>query len=156
MLTFIITYFTGCLFYYVASLPYNLTNHINFRSQLTDFKELSNEWSEENDVEFYDFISLFYFSLVTLATIGYGDIVPKTNTEKVLDMLIMFCGVGFFSFIMGSFIEILQNFQKNVSGPENRTYEIDNWLKLLTRFRLNRPLPNELYKQIFRHFKHYW
>lgn len=114
------------------------------------------EWSQEHDVEFYDFISLFYYSLVTLATIGYGDIVPKTNTEKVLGMLIMFTGVGFFSFIMGSFIEILQQFQKNVSGPESRTYEIDNWLKLLTRFRLNRPLPNELYKQILRHFKHYW
>jgi hypothetical protein len=114
------------------------------------------EWSQEHDVEFYDCISLFYYSLVTLATIGYGDIVPKTNTEKVLGMLIMFTGVGFFSFIMGSFIEILQQFQKNVSGPESRTYEIDNWLKLLTRFRLNRPLPNDLYKQILRHFKHYW
>jgi hypothetical protein len=53
----------------------------------------------ENDVEFYDFITVVYFSITCLSTVGYGDLVAKTNIEKVMSMFFMLVGVGFFSFI---------------------------------------------------------
>jgi hypothetical protein len=56
----------------------------------------------------------------------------------------MLGGVGFFSFIMGSFIEIISNFNGNLSS-EDQTFELHNWITLLTRFRENKPLPNSLY-----------
>jgi hypothetical protein len=68
---------------------------------------MSPDWTEENNVEFYDFITVIYFSITCLSTVGYGDIVALTNIEKCVAMFFMLTGVGFFSFIMGSFIEIL-------------------------------------------------
>lgn len=107
MLTIIITYFTGCTFYFLANLEFNKEDSPNFIAQLDLFKRENPEWTEANDVEFYDFIGVIYFSITCLSTVGYGDIVAKTNMEKLVALFFMLFGVGFFSFIMGSFIEIL-------------------------------------------------
>ena len=39
-------------------------------------------------------VDAYYFSVVSLATVGYGDIVPKTNGEKLFATLYIFVGVG--------------------------------------------------------------
>jgi len=62
-------------------------------------------------------------------------------------IIIMMVGVGFFSFVMSSFIEIISTFNRNL-GVQEETFELHNWMTLLTRFRENKPLPNSLYRQI--------
>lgn len=74
--------------------------------------------------------------MTTLSTVGFGDITPQSNIEKVVVMFVMFAGVAFFSFIMGSFIEIIQSFNADFS-TKDRSHELNNWMKLLTRFRNN-------------------
>jgi hypothetical protein len=103
----------------------------------------------------YKFITVCYFSITTLSTVGYGDLYPISNLEKVLGIVIMLAGVAFFSFVMSSFIEIISTFNRNL-GVEEETFELHNWMTLLTRFRENKPLPNSLYRQINQHFKYYW
>lgn len=38
----------------------------------------------------------FYFSIVTVSTVGYGDITPVTKTGKILALLLILTGVGTF------------------------------------------------------------
>lgn len=95
-----------------------------------------------------------YFSITTLSTVGYGDLYPISSAEQIVGIIIMLGGVAFFSFIMGSFIEIIESFGS--AGFEAPIFELHNWVTLLTRFRDNRPLPNSLYRQINEHFKYYW
>jgi hypothetical protein len=45
--------------------------------------------------------------MTTLSTVGFGDITAKSNLEKIVAMITMFAGVGFFSYIMGNFISII-------------------------------------------------
>jgi voltage-gated potassium channel len=42
-------------------------------------------------------LQAFYFAVVTMATVGYGDISPKTGTGMILCVLIILAGVGTFS-----------------------------------------------------------
>ena len=145
LLTVIITYFTGCTFYFVSSLqPQDEQNFL-----------INNSLDTDDYSNFYKFVTVCYFSITTLSTVGYGDLSPVTNIEKVLGVLIMLAGVGFFSFVMSSFIEIISNFQRNL-GVVEETLELHNWMTLLTRFRENKPLPNSLYRQINQHFKYLW
>lgn len=137
LLTVIITYFTGCAFYFVSSL--RTQDNPNFLS--------SNNLDTEEFGNFYKFVTVCYFSITTLSTVGYGDLHPKSNIEKVLGIIIMLAGVAFFSFVMSSFIEIISTFNRNL-GVEEETFELHNWMTLLTRFRENKPLPNHLYRQI--------
>jgi hypothetical protein len=52
-------------------------------------------------------ISVCYFAFSTLATVGYGDYHPVSNAEMMVGSFIILFGVAVFSFIMGSFIEML-------------------------------------------------
>lgn len=45
-------------------------------------------------VEKLNWIDTFYFCVVTLTTVGYGDIVPKTNLGKIFTTFYILIGVG--------------------------------------------------------------
>lgn len=89
-----------------------------------------------------------YYTIATLSTVGYGDLYPVSNIEKILAIFIMLGGVGFFSFVMSSFIEIISTFNPDLSATTEEKFELHNWMTLLTRFRENKPLPNSIYRQI--------
>lgn len=55
----------------------------------------------------YGWVDDFYFVIVTLTTVGYGDVTPKTYNEKVLAIILILIGVFVFSAItalMSSFL----------------------------------------------------
>ena len=82
---------------------------------------------------------MLYFALTTLSTVGYGDLYPISQREMMLGMFFMFFGIVFFSQIMGSFIEIIQEYDQRM-GQDDKGSELNNWMTLLTRF-TNKPLP---------------
>jgi voltage-gated potassium channel len=43
-----------------------------------------------------------WWSIVTLATVGYGDIVPHTTWGRVLGSVVIICGVTFISFLVAT------------------------------------------------------
>ena len=45
-------------------------------------------------------IKTTYFQVTTLSTIGFGDILPYTNTERILMSIIFVAGVAVFSLMM--------------------------------------------------------
>jgi len=47
-------------------------------------------------IEGLTFVDALYFTIVTIATVGYGDIHPVTYTGKVLSLILIICGVGTF------------------------------------------------------------
>lgn len=51
-------------------------------------------------IEGWSLIDALYFSVVTLATIGYGDLAPATRIGKLFTILYVFAGVG----ILGLFL----------------------------------------------------
>lgn len=103
LLTVITTYFTGCMFYFISSMQ-NDDTMLNF-----DIRTFITENSLENEAFTYQLITSCYFSITTLSTVGYGELYPISKIEKVLGMVVMLLGVGFFSYIMGSFIDIISN-----------------------------------------------
>src|SRR5215213_2920570 len=46
------------------------------------------------DVEGWSLLDSFYFSAITLATVGYGDLVPTTPGGKLFTVFYVFAGVG--------------------------------------------------------------
>ena len=45
-------------------------------------------------VESLSWLNAYYFSVITLATVGYGDITPKTDLGKVFTTFYVLVGVG--------------------------------------------------------------
>ena len=59
--------------------------------------------------EGWDFFTALYVSIITISTVGYGDITPITFEGKVLTLVYIICGAGAmaytFASIAGFFIE---------------------------------------------------
>jgi len=51
-----------------------------------------------------------YFSFTSLSTVGFGDYHPRGNFERLVICFYLLFGVAIFSYIMGNFIEILEDF----------------------------------------------
>jgi voltage-gated potassium channel Kch len=47
-------------------------------------------------VEGWSFLDAAYFSIVTIATVGYGDITPQTALGKIFTIGYIFAGIGIF------------------------------------------------------------
>jgi voltage-gated potassium channel len=54
-----------------------------------------------------DFLSAFWWAVVTLTTVGYGDIVPQTGLGRVLGLLVMLSGIGMVSTLTGNLASLL-------------------------------------------------
>ncbi len=57
-------------------------------------------------VENLSFVDSLYFSIVTMATVGYGDIHPQTAVGKVLSMILIVGGVGTFLGVVASITDL--------------------------------------------------
>ncbi|SHF14340.1 voltage-gated potassium channel [Marinitoga hydrogenitolerans DSM 16785] len=57
--------------------------------------------------EIQSLFDAFWWLIVTIATVGYGDIVPKTFLGKIIGIIIIMSGVTLFSLISGSIASLL-------------------------------------------------
>lgn len=73
----------------------------------------------DNYLDYYDFDSFsnnhraimsLYYTFTTLSTVGFGDLAPRSNTERLVCSFILMFGVSIFSYFMGNFIEILAKY----------------------------------------------
>ena len=72
-----------------------------------------------------------------------------------MGIFVMLCGVAFFSYIMGNFIEIITNYDQKM-GVIDHGKDLHNWLTMLSRFTNNKPLPRKLALKIEASFAYYW
>ncbi|MDY7001787.1 MAG: potassium channel family protein, partial [Thermodesulfobacteriota bacterium] len=54
-----------------------------------------------------NFLSAFWWAVVTLTTVGYGDIVPATTLGRVLGLMVMISGIGLVSTLTGNLASML-------------------------------------------------
>lgn len=47
-------------------------------------------------VEGWRWIDAFYFSVITISTVGYGDFAPQTDMGKLFTIAYVLCGLGLF------------------------------------------------------------
>jgi len=133
VIAIIITYFIGCFWWYFC----NSQKDLEGQSSFIKFHEL------DNKDEIHQLVVSCYYALTTLSTVGYGDYYPISNLERIVAIVIMLCGVAFFSYIMGNFIDIISNYEQKM-GVVDKSGDLHNWLILLTRFNNNQPLPKLL------------
>lgn len=116
----VLTYFIGSLWYFIVTLTIN-NDQKNFF-----FTYNLNEKSNLDRL-----IICSYFTMTTLTTVGYGDFSPKTNMEKVMAIVIMIVGIGFFSYIMGSFNDVISNYELKMGSAQNKA-DLQRWLTSLS------------------------
>jgi hypothetical protein len=69
-------------------------------------------------VEGLSFLDAFYFSVVTIATVGYGDIHPTTSLGKILAIALIVAGVG-------TFLEVIAGTTRVMIGRRDKEIRME-------------------------------
>lgn len=81
--------------------------------------DLATTWWEEIDITSDDkgeqYIASLYWAFTTMTTVGYGDITPKNNYERLYAVMAMLLGAPIFGYIVGSIAAL--------AGQNNSTFE---------------------------------
>jgi NADH:ubiquinone oxidoreductase subunit K len=56
-------------------------------------------------IEHLSFVDALYFTIVTIATVGYGDVTPVTTGGKVFSIFLIIVGIGSFVTLLTSIVE---------------------------------------------------
>jgi len=71
---------------------------------------------ELNSQNFHTFLDAFYFAVVTMTTVGFGDITPISEVGRLLTVLMIFTGIALIPWQVGDLIrQLLKN---NTSPPQ--------------------------------------
>lgn len=62
-------------------------------------------------VEGWRWLDAFYFTVITLTTVGYGDLAPQSDAAKLFTMFYVLVGLG----ILGSFVALIA--ESRPAGP---------------------------------------
>lgn len=98
----IIAHFLACLWIYVALVErkYNLDSWL-------DTSKLDNESLTAK------YVYALYFTIVTMITIGYGDISPKTTIEMQVSIVVMMISCGVYAYTFNEIGCIVSQLNKN-------------------------------------------
>ena len=71
-------------------------------------------------VEGWSWLDALYFSVITLSTVGYGDLSPSTPQAKVFTMIYIFLGISIFVSFASMLVKERQEIHKQRLNKENR------------------------------------
>ncbi len=85
----------------------------------------------------FEYVQAGYWTITTLATVGYGDIHPQTIAQMLYACLIMMVGVGFFGFVLGNVATLLLR----LDGERERYLtKVDRAEAFMSHHRIAKPL----------------
>lgn len=70
-------------------------------------------------VEGWRAIDALYFTIITLSTVGYGDLSPQTDIGKIFTIIYIFSGIGLFVAVV-SHIAFHETHRRKKSKPHGR------------------------------------
>jgi CRP-like cAMP-binding protein len=100
---------------------------------------------DEDNVTIY--VSSLYFIMITILSIGYGDIVSTNFYERLFNLFFMIIGLIFFSFTLSSLAGIF-------SKMDEKSLRLDGKFKILQGIAKDYDVPNVLRTKIVKTIKH--
>eukprot|EP01025_Chloroclados_australasicus_P011578 TRINITY_DN1505_c0_g2_i3.p1 TRINITY_DN1505_c0_g2~~TRINITY_DN1505_c0_g2_i3.p1 ORF type:complete len:657 (+),score=51.59 TRINITY_DN1505_c0_g2_i3:94-2064(+) len=155
-ITSVIVNSVGCLWYFVSSrvIKYQYTMDETPETWIIPFLGVSDTISKEALLDEIHvnighlYVGSIYYTLTTVTTVGYGDISPQNDVERVCAMFIFFVGIIFFSFLIGSVTELLASATK----VQRRAQKLGEKLTSLQEWMSKRKLPRKIRQKLNRYY----
>uniref|UniRef100_A0A061QTN1 Potassium sodium hyperpolarization-activated cyclic nucleotide-gated channel protein n=1 Tax=Tetraselmis sp. GSL018 TaxID=582737 RepID=A0A061QTN1_9CHLO len=142
----LITHLVACGFFYAAQLRMEELLGEELKNIGRDLNEIDYETRKELEINAWDgtwvgnagledegnasrYITALYWAMSTLTTVGYGDVTPLTNAEKIVSMFAMVVGVTIFAYFMGSTASLITTINSSETAVTQKISQMDDFLR---------------------------
>ncbi len=127
----------GCCFTMIANAEAGETWLLHYRAEYADADSATR------------YVTALYWAVVSITTMGYGDIYPVTHNERLFIILVAIVGAVVFSYCLGTISSLITQ----VAGIEDRHQQRLRAVQEYLNFRL---VPPDLRRRACRHFRAAW
>ena len=113
------------------------------------YRWLHQDFRGETEIVSSAYLACFYWAMTTITTVGYGDICPDSDSERVYAILAMVIGGAFYGYIIGNISSIV-----TATDANSRAYY--EKMDLIHTYMTIRRFPRKLRRKVHRHFKKYF
>lgn len=89
-----------------------------------------------------------YYSFTSLTTVGFGDLNPRSDFERIYIAFGLLFGVAIFSYIMGEFIDMISNMDQYDDMAGDDGSELSRFFGILRNFNYNEDIDINLRREI--------
>ncbi|GFR51910.1 hypothetical protein Agub_g14394, partial [Astrephomene gubernaculifera] len=129
----LLAHLSACIFFYMAYLD-GLGPHTWVAAYGVAEADLATQY-----------LTSLYWAFTTTATVGYGDITPKTDKEKILAIFVMCLGVSLVGYVTSSITNIMAIKNAQQTAIANKKQLVMDVLK-------SRSVPSELSRRVYNFF----
>ena len=152
-----ITYFVGqywFIFVEVLTLGYHKAHEEEGTMEMERFGQ-GEPWYEGDDKQFMKTIAAMYFALTSLSTVGFGDLYPRNDYERLLGSIMLLGGVTCFSYVLNELSYMMSNI-KFLNGEFNDKEGLENFFVMLQKFNDGQLINHELQTRVAEFMDEKW
>lgn len=141
MTSLLVLHILACFWLMIGALDYEENRNpdhtwLSFRGLLVE------KW-------YFQYLYAFYWAVVTMMTVGYGDIAPKSGIETVYTTITIILGCGVYGYYLNTVGILLQDIHK-----EENKYNSN--LKVINMFMDRKEIDNELQMRVREYLRFIW
>jgi hypothetical protein len=92
-----------------------------------------------------EYIASLYWAVMTLTTVGYGDVSAVNPFEMVFSSIVMVCGAIFYALVLGSVTTAIEELSSSDQEQLDRVKKLD---KFISRYNINSEMAQKLKQSI--------
>ncbi|XP_055885138.1 potassium voltage-gated channel subfamily H member 6-like isoform X4 [Biomphalaria glabrata] len=156
MATFaLIAHWLACIWYAIGNMERNLNLDKSYHmGWLDELARQTHQFYNKTDSSSgptikSKYVTALYFTFSSLTSVGFGNVSPNTNSEKIFSILIMLIGSLMYASIFGNVSAIIQRLYSGTSRYHTQMLRIKEFIRF-------HQIPNPLRQRLEEYFQHAW
>ncbi|XP_038076431.1 potassium voltage-gated channel subfamily H member 6-like isoform X2 [Patiria miniata] len=149
MCTFaLIAHWLACIWFAIGQAEKALDKNHNNIGWLDDLAKKTNLPYNETTIE-SKYITALYFTFSSLTSVGFGNVSPNTNSEKIFSICVMLIGSLMYASIFGNVSAIIQRLYSGTARYHTQMLRVKEFIRF-------HQIPNPLRQRLEEYFQHAW
>ncbi|XP_057188977.1 potassium voltage-gated channel subfamily H member 2a [Triplophysa rosa] len=152
MCTFaLIAHWLACIWYAIGNVERNSQSRIGWLNSLGD--QLGKPYNVNlpgSGPSIKDkYVTALYFTFSSLTSVGFGNVSPNTNSEKIFSICVMLIGALMYASIFGNVSAIIQRLYSGTARYHTQMLRVREFIRF-------HQIPNPLRQRLEEYFQHAW